>query len=87
MSADKFDLNELKIAIINEDFEKLKEISKKTPSFSSIEEAIEIQKLLKKVNKMLNIKKDEIFKEMQKIKNLKKFHEKEKNFKKFDFKG
>ena len=90
MLAEEFTLNELKVAIINEDFDKLEEISKKSPSFSSIEEAQEILSLIKKATQMLNIKKQNTLKEMQKIKKLKEFHEKEKkleNVKKFDFKG
>ena len=86
MSADTFTLNELKLAFINEDMEKLKELSKKTPEFSSIKEAKEMQNYLKKVNSLLMEKKKEIFKDMQKLKKLKKF-QKEKEIKNFDFKG
>ena len=86
MSADTFTLNELKLAFINEDIEKLKELSKKTPEFSSIKEAEEMQNYLKKVNSLLMEKKKELFKDMQKLKKLKEF-QKEKNAKNFDFKG
>ncbi len=86
MSADTFTLNELKLAFINEDIEKLKEISKKTPEFSSVEEAQEIKNYILKINNMLLSKKTELFKEMQKIKKLKEFQE-EKEVKNFDFKG
>ncbi len=86
MSADTFTLNELKLAFINEDIEKLKELSEKKPVFSSFEEAKEIQSYIKKINTLLYAKKKEIFNEMQKIKKLKEF-QKEKEIKNFDFKG
>ncbi len=86
MSAETFTLNELKLAFINEDIEKLKELSEKKPEFSSFEEAKEIQSYIKKINTLLYAKKKEIFNEMQKIKKLKEF-QKEKNAKNFDFKG
>jgi len=86
VSADTFTLNELKLAFINEDIEKLKELSEKKPVFSSFEEAKEIQSYIKKINTLLYAKKKEIFNEMQKIKKLKEF-QKEKEIKNFDFKG
>ena len=85
MLADTFTLKELKLAFINEDIEKLKELSQKTPKFSSLEEAKEIYALLQKVNEMLIQKKEEVLKEMQQIKKLQKFHQQE-EVKKFDFK-
>ena len=73
MSADTFNLNELKVAFINEDIKKLEELSKKTPSFSSIEEAKEIQSLINQINSFLLSKKQQLLKDMQKIKQIKKY--------------
>ena len=85
MSAE-FTLNELKLAVIEKDLDKLKELSFKTPVFSSIEEAKEMSGYIKKATEILIAEKDKIFKEMQKIKKLQKFQEIEKNSG-FDFKG
>jgi len=73
VSADTFNLNELKVAFINEDIKKLEELSKKTPSFSSIEEAKEIQSLINQINSFLLSKKQQLLKDMQKIKQIKKY--------------
>ena len=71
----KFSLNEIKIAVINEDLEKLKELSKKEPSFSSIDEAKEIIKYINLAKKILKDEKLQLFKKMQEIKKLKKFNQ------------
>jgi hypothetical protein len=71
-------LNELKIAVINEDLKKLEQITKKEPVFETIEEAKEIQAYLKEAVKLLQKEKNRLFIKMQKIKNLQKFNQKEK---------
>jgi len=76
---DVFTLKELKVAVINEDFEKLQKISKKVPFFSSIEEAKEINFYINQAINLLQNKKNKISKEMQKIKKLQKFNQMQKN--------
>ena len=79
-------LKELKLAVINRDLEKLKELSQKTPSFSSIEEAKELNSYIQEAIKILKEEKLKTFKEMEKIKKLKEFNlRKEKG--NFNFKG
>ena len=70
----KYSLNDIKIAVINEDIEKLEEFSKKEPSFSSVEEAKEILNYINLAKDILKKEKLKLFKEMQEIKKLKKFH-------------
>jgi len=70
---DTFTLNDLKLAFINEDIKKLEELSKKKPLFNSMEEAIEIQNLLKEINSFLLEKKHQLLKDMQKMKQIKKY--------------
>ena len=72
-----YSLNEIKIAVINEDLEKLKELSKKEPFFSSLDEAKEILSYIDLAKKMLKKEKLKLFKEMQEIKKLKQFNQKE----------
>jgi len=79
-------LRELKIAVINEDIEKLKSLLDKDISYSSLDEAKEINSYIKQAVNLLTRKKNEIFKEMQQIKKLKKFKVNE-NRNYFDFKG
>jgi 5-keto 4-deoxyuronate isomerase len=67
-------LDELKIAVINEDIDKLKELVKKDISFSSIDEAKEINSYIQMAIKLLEKEKEKISKEMQKIKKLQKFN-------------
>jgi altronate dehydratase len=81
-----FTLNEIKLAVINRDLEKLKEISIKKPLFSSIQEAQEIESYIKKAIEILNEEKSKISKEMREIKKLQKFQT-QKNSSSFDFKG
>jgi len=81
-----FTLNEIKLAVINRDLEKLKEISTKSPKFSSIKEAQEIESFIKKAIEILNEEKNKISKEMREIKKLQKFQT-QKNSSTFDFKG
>ena len=76
---DTYSLNEIKIAVINEDIKKLEEISKKEPSFSSIEEAKEILSYINLAKEILKKEKLKLFKEMQEIKKLKQFHQKERS--------
>jgi len=73
-------VKELKIAFINKDIEKLKELSKQTPNISSIEEAKELKALIKEINLFLTQEKNKILKDMQEIKKLKKFHKEIKSF-------
>ncbi|WP_024789958.1 hypothetical protein [Lebetimonas sp. JH292] len=72
-------LNELKIAVINEDFDKLKKLVKEDITFSSIEEAKEINAYIKKAVKILKKEKEKLSHEMQKIKKLQKFNIQKKN--------
>ncbi|WP_024787828.1 MULTISPECIES: hypothetical protein [unclassified Lebetimonas] len=72
-------LNELKIAVINEDFDKLKKLVKEDITFSSIEEAEEINAYIKKAVKILKKEKEKLSHEMQKIKKLQKFNIQKKN--------
>ncbi len=72
-----YSLNEIKIAVINEDLKKLEEISKKEPSFSSVDEAKEILSYINLAKEILKKEKLKLFKEMQEIKKLKQFHQKD----------
>ncbi|MEO1924365.1 MAG: hypothetical protein ABGX25_07625 [Nautiliaceae bacterium] len=72
---DKFSLNELKLAIINNDIGKIIEISNKEPAFSSTEEAQEILSFINKANEILKKEKLKIFKNMQEVKKLQKYYQ------------
>ena len=72
-------LRELKVAVINEDIEKLKSLLDKDITFSSLDEAKEINSYIKQAINLLTRKKNEVFKEMQKIKQLKKFNTQNQN--------
>ncbi len=72
---EKFDLNEIKVAVINRNLDKLKELSFKEPSFSTFEEAKEILFYIQKANEILKEEKKNIFNQMQEIKKLRKFYE------------
>ncbi len=72
-----YSLKDIKIAVINEDLEKLKELSKKEPFFSSLDEVKEILSYIDLAKKMLKKEKLKLFKEMQEIKKLKQFNQKE----------
>ncbi|GAX87223.1 conserved hypothetical protein [Lebetimonas natsushimae] len=67
-------LNKLKAAVINEDIEKLKELIKEEISFSSIDEAKEINFYIKMAVNILEKEKEKLSSEMQKIKKLQKFN-------------
>jgi hypothetical protein len=67
-------LNRLKVAVINKDIEKLKELVKEDISFSSIDEAKEINSYMQMAINLLQKEKEKISKEMQKIKKLQKFN-------------
>ncbi len=73
MSINTFTLNELKLAVINEDFEKLEELSKKNPSFSSIEEAKEILSYINLATQMIEKKKKKLLADMNQLKKLKNY--------------
>lgn len=73
MSINTFDLNELKLAVINEDFEKLRELSNKKPSFSSIEEAKEILGYINLATKILENKKKKLLADMNQLKKIKNY--------------
>jgi len=79
-------LKELKLAVINRDLKKLEILSNSSPTFSSIEEAKEINTYIKEAVKILQEEKLKVFKEMEKIKKLKEFQNKQ-NKGSFDFKG
>jgi hypothetical protein len=79
-------LNELKAAVINEDMEKLKKLVKKEISFSSVDEAKEINSYIQMAINLLKKEKEKIASEMQQIKKLQKFNiQNKKDF--FDFKA
>jgi 5-keto 4-deoxyuronate isomerase len=67
-------LNELKLAVINKDTEKLRELSKKDITFSSIEEAKEINSYIQLAVEILEKEKQKLSIEMNKIKKLKQFN-------------
>ena len=80
-------LNKLKIAVINEDINKLEELVNETPEYETVEEAQEIVSFIKQALNLLQKEKDRISVEMQKIKNLQKFNnEKHENKETFNFK-
>lgn len=67
-------INSLKIAIINNDLDKLKEYSKRDiPSFESIEDAKEALKLVESAKNILQKEKDKIGKILESLKIAKKF--------------
>ncbi len=67
-------INSLKIAIINNDLEKIKKYSKRDiPSFDSIEEAKETLSLIENATNILKKEKEKISKNMQALKQAKKF--------------
>jgi len=79
-------LNELKVAVINEDLKKLESLSKRNPQFDSLEEAQEIQSFLKKAVDLLQKEKKRLSIDMKKIKDLQKFNNSQKK-ESFDFKA
>ena len=79
-------LNELKVAVINEDLKKIEELSNQTPQFNTIEEAQEIQSFLKKAINLLQKEKNKLSIDMKKIKDLQKFNNSQKK-ESFDFKA
>jgi hypothetical protein len=79
-------LNKLKAAVINEDIERLKELVKEEITFSSVDEAKEINSYIKMAINILEKEKRKISLEMRKIKQLQKFNIQNKNDL-FDFKA
>ncbi len=79
-------LNELKVAVINEDLKKLEYLSNQNPQFDSLEEAQEIQSFLKKAVDLLQKEKKRLSIDMKKIKDLQKFNNSQKK-ESFDFKA
>lgn len=80
-------LNKLKVAVINQDLKLLEKIIQNDPEFESIEEAMEIQAYIKEAVKLLQKEKERLSLEMQKIQNLKKFYNQQKENETFDFKA
>ena len=81
-------LNELKVAVINEDIDKLKKLIDITPEYEDFDEAQEIVSFMKQAIKILQREKDRLSLEMQKIKKLQKFNEDHlKNRETFNFKA
>jgi len=70
---EKFRLDELKSAVINRDLNRLMELSKREPFFNSIDEAKEILSYINLAKKILEEEKEKINKEMNKLKNIKKY--------------
>ena len=73
MLADSFTLKDLKLAVINEDLKKLEELSKKIPSYSSIDEAKEILVYIELANNIIKKKKKELLKDIQQLKKIKNY--------------
>jgi len=71
--ADSFTLKDLKLAVINEDLKKLEELSKKIPSYSSIDEAKEILVYIELANNIIKKKKKELLKDIQQLKKIKNY--------------
>ena len=71
----KFELNELKVAVINRDLTKLKELSDKTPEVKEPEDARELLRFIKEAIEILLKEKLKTSEEMKKIRKLKKFNE------------
>jgi hypothetical protein len=80
-------LNELKIAVINEDIDKLQKLIDTAPEYNTLQEAQEIVAFLQQAVKFLQKEKNRLSAEMQKIKNLQKFNTQKKEKKTFDFKA
>jgi hypothetical protein len=81
-------LNELKVAVINEDIDKLKKLIDITPEYEDFDEAQEIVSFMKQAIKILQREKNRLSLEMQKIKKLQKFNEEQlKNRETFNFKA
>jgi len=72
-----YSLKDIKIAVINEDLKTLEKLSKQEPSFASVDEAKEILSYINLAKEILKKEKLKLFKEMQEIKKLKEFHQKE----------
>ena len=79
-------IKELKIAIINKDLEKLKELSTSSFSFKNIKEAKEALALIKEATSILQKEKENLSNQMLQIKKLQKFNA-NKESKSFDFKA
>jgi len=69
----KFSLNELKIAVINKDLEKIEKLSQKEPECSSLEEMKEMVYFLQKASELLMNEKNKLSNEMDKLKKLKNY--------------
>ena len=78
-------IKELKIAVINKDLEKLKELSNSSFSFKNIQEAKEVLALIKQATSILQKEKEILSHQMNQIKKLQKFNS-NKESKNFDFK-
>jgi len=80
-------LNDLKIAVVNKDINRLEKLIDITPEYDSIEEAQEIVAFLKEAISILQKEKNKLSIEMQKIKNLQKFNKEQmKDKQTFNFK-
>ncbi|WP_457561031.1 hypothetical protein [Caminibacter sp.] len=71
-------LNDLKIAVINRDLEKLKKLAHRNYEVSSVEEANELLKYIIEAKNILEEEKGKLKKQMNEIKKLKKFYENQK---------
>ncbi len=67
-------LKDLKIAVINKDFDKLKKISEMNPEFNSIEEANEMLKYIIEAKRILEEEKSSLSSDMKEIQKLKNFY-------------
>ena len=67
-------LDELKIAVTNDDAEAIAALADETPSkFGSLEDALQAQELLSAAINLIQKNKTELGKELEKLKNVKKY--------------
>ena len=67
-------LDELKIAVANDDAEAIAALANETPSkFDSLEDALQAKELLGAAKKMIQENKAKLGKELEKLKNVKKY--------------
>ncbi len=78
-------LNELKIAVINRDLEKLEKLSNQMPEITSIKEANELLNYLVEAKRIIENEKDNLRNSMNEIKKIKKFYDAN-SFSKFNLK-
>ncbi|NPA11086.1 MAG: hypothetical protein GXO62_02465 [Epsilonproteobacteria bacterium] len=81
----EYNLNEIKLAVINKNIQKLLKLADCTPQYKSVEEAKELLKYIDLAKLLIKEEKLKVFKEMEEIKKLKKFYEEKEGH--FDLSG